>query len=211
MRRECRERFSRHPGLAIPTCITVRAWRTYRDACRDSYPAVCFDVGGRENVPGIPSACATHHFTYLVRGPCRQTSRHMWHDVANMYRADDNGRYVWFEISVDSSHSVNTFVVEMTSFKMTEENLQNLTAPLCTDLQSLLEAHSSLFHLSSRVFEVFFEAVVGGVGGVHGRLTGVIVGLSFSDICVCVDLLHLLCNLGDNTEIQIQNFYCLTM
>ena len=25
--------------------------------------------GGGENVPGIPGACATHNFTYLVRGP----------------------------------------------------------------------------------------------------------------------------------------------
>ena len=35
MRRECQERFPNHRGLAIPTCITTRAWRTYRDACRD--------------------------------------------------------------------------------------------------------------------------------------------------------------------------------
>ena len=35
MRQECRERFPRHRGLAIPTCITARALRTYRDACRD--------------------------------------------------------------------------------------------------------------------------------------------------------------------------------
>ena len=27
--------------------------------------------GGGENVPGIPSACATHNFAYLARGPCR--------------------------------------------------------------------------------------------------------------------------------------------
>ena len=27
MRWECRERFPRHRGLAIPTCITARAWR----------------------------------------------------------------------------------------------------------------------------------------------------------------------------------------
>ena len=26
--------------------------------------------GGGENVPGIPVACATRNFTYLVRGPC---------------------------------------------------------------------------------------------------------------------------------------------
>ena len=31
---ECRERFPPHRGLAIPTCITARAWRTCRDACR---------------------------------------------------------------------------------------------------------------------------------------------------------------------------------
>ena len=30
-----RERFPRHRELAIPTCIRTRAWRTYRDACRD--------------------------------------------------------------------------------------------------------------------------------------------------------------------------------
>ena len=35
MRRGCRERFSRHRGLAIPTCITARSRRTCRDACRD--------------------------------------------------------------------------------------------------------------------------------------------------------------------------------
>ena len=35
MRRECRERFPRHREYAIPTCITARASRTCRDACRD--------------------------------------------------------------------------------------------------------------------------------------------------------------------------------
>ena len=28
-----------------------------------------FEVGGGENVPGIPCACETRNFTYLVRGP----------------------------------------------------------------------------------------------------------------------------------------------
>ena len=28
-----------------------------------------FEIGGRENVPGIPGACATRNFAYLVRGP----------------------------------------------------------------------------------------------------------------------------------------------
>ena len=35
MRRECWERFPRHRGLAILTCITVLARRTCRDACWD--------------------------------------------------------------------------------------------------------------------------------------------------------------------------------
>ena len=65
MRRECRERFRRHRGLAIPTCITARAWHTCRDACRDRWLAVSVEVSGGENVAGIP---ATHNFAYLVRG-----------------------------------------------------------------------------------------------------------------------------------------------
>ena len=64
MHRGYRERFPCHRMLAIPTCITARAWRTCPDACR-----VSSEVGGGENVPGIPGACATCNFLYLVRGP----------------------------------------------------------------------------------------------------------------------------------------------
>ena len=39
------------------------------DAGRDRKLAVSFEVGGEENVPGIPCACATRNFGYLVRGP----------------------------------------------------------------------------------------------------------------------------------------------
>ena len=62
--------FSRHRGLAIPTCITALAWRLCRDACRDRYLAVSFEVGGGEDVPDIPCACAIRTFAYLARGPC---------------------------------------------------------------------------------------------------------------------------------------------
>ena len=74
MRWECQERFPRHHGLANPTCITVRAWRTGGDACRDRQLAVSFEVGGGENVPGIPGAYTTRNFAYLVRGPLTSTS-----------------------------------------------------------------------------------------------------------------------------------------
>ena len=67
--------FPHHRGLAIPTCITARAWRTCRDACRDRQLAVSFKVGGGENVPGIPGACATRNFTHLARGPCTDRQR----------------------------------------------------------------------------------------------------------------------------------------
>ena len=56
-----RERFPRHRWLAIPTSITASAWRTWRDVCRDRYLAFSFEVGGGENVLGIPGACATHN------------------------------------------------------------------------------------------------------------------------------------------------------
>ena len=45
MRRECRERFPRQRRWAIPTCITARASRTCRDACRDRWLAVSFEMG----------------------------------------------------------------------------------------------------------------------------------------------------------------------
>ena len=69
MHREYREHFPRHRGLAIPTCITARAWLTCCVACRDRKLAVSFDVGGWENIPDIPGACPTRNFAYLVRGP----------------------------------------------------------------------------------------------------------------------------------------------
>ena len=37
MRRECRERFPRQRGLAIPTCITARAWRNFAYLVRGPY------------------------------------------------------------------------------------------------------------------------------------------------------------------------------
>ena len=70
MRREWRERFPRHllqrkplvsdPGMHPGTCVT------HVPRCMPG----SLTSGGGENLPGIPSACATHIFTYLARGPC---------------------------------------------------------------------------------------------------------------------------------------------
>ena len=69
MRLECRERFPRHrfnrkpqvsdPGMHHGTCVKHVPW------CMSG----SLTHGGGENVPDIPGACATHNFTYLVRGP----------------------------------------------------------------------------------------------------------------------------------------------
>ena len=60
IRRECRQRFPRHRVLAIPTCITTRAYRDHK-------LTVSVEVGGGENVPGIPGACTTRNFKYLLK------------------------------------------------------------------------------------------------------------------------------------------------
>ena len=66
---EYRERFPRHqlqrkplvsdPGMQHGTCVTHVPWCMSGSLTHD----------GRENVPGIPGACATCNSTYLVRGP----------------------------------------------------------------------------------------------------------------------------------------------
>ena len=71
MRWECQER------VPIPTCITARAWRTCRDVCRDRYLTVSFEVGGGENVPGIPGA-TWRNFTYLIGDPCESNASLSW-------------------------------------------------------------------------------------------------------------------------------------
>ena len=67
--REWRGRFPHHrfqrkplvndPGMHQGTCVTHAPW----------YMSGSLTRGGRVNVPGIPGPCATHNFTYLVRGP----------------------------------------------------------------------------------------------------------------------------------------------
>ena len=69
MPQECLERFPRHqfqrkpvvsdPGMHHGTCVTHVPW------CMSG----SLTGGGGENVPGIPGACTTRNFTYLVRGP----------------------------------------------------------------------------------------------------------------------------------------------
>ena len=78
MRRVCRERFPRHRlqrkppicdlGMHHGTCVTLVSWCMSGSLTR----------GGGESVPGIPEACATRNFTYLVRGPLKSHDRHIF-------------------------------------------------------------------------------------------------------------------------------------
>ena len=85
MRRECRwERFPRHrfqrkplvsdPGMHHGTCVTHVPW------CMSGL----LTRGGGENVPGIPGACATRNFTYLVRGPL--STQWIYHSISLSHR-----------------------------------------------------------------------------------------------------------------------------
>ena len=77
MRRECRGRFPRHriqrkprvsdPDMHHGTCVTHMPW------CMSGL----LSRGSGENVPGIPGACATRNFAYLVRGPLDMYSFHI--------------------------------------------------------------------------------------------------------------------------------------
>ena len=87
MRRECRERFPppsisketavNDPDMHHGTCVTHVPWCMSGSLTR----------GGGENVPGIPGACANLNFTYLARGPLRESitmmSRQLWGFVFN--------------------------------------------------------------------------------------------------------------------------------
>ena len=104
MRWECQARFRRHrlqrkslfsdPGMHHGTCVTHVPWRMSGLLTR----------GGGKNVPGIPGACATRNFMYLVRGPWIYVIYspkviHIWNilnadEVKSGYRPDTGGATV---------------------------------------------------------------------------------------------------------------------
>ena len=56
----------RDPDMHHGTCVT-HAPRCMPGLLTSGF----FEVGGGENGPGLPGACATRNFTYLVRVPCQ--------------------------------------------------------------------------------------------------------------------------------------------
>ena len=62
--------FKRNYYIAIPACITARAWRTCRDACRDRLPAVT-----GKTFPAFP---AHAHPQFCVSGKRPMVTRSAW-------------------------------------------------------------------------------------------------------------------------------------
>ena len=103
MRRECRERFPRNrlqrkpqvsdPGMHHGTSVTHVPW------CMSGL----LTSNSGENVPGIPGACATRNFTYLVRGPWY----HPWTLSQSLYTTLNGGSVTTCPLrNVGNSHSV---------------------------------------------------------------------------------------------------------
>ena len=59
-------------------------------------------VGGGENVPGIPSKCATRNFRYLVRGPLEK-----WEIVDTSVIADGARRLNHCDVIIDTPNQTS--------------------------------------------------------------------------------------------------------
>ena len=124
MRWECQERFPCHwlqrkplisdPGMHHDTCVMHVPW------CMSG----SLNCGGGENVPNIPSACATHNFKYLARGPwcnCGLLVDHhfcsVWysHAVCPLTPWDVHGNRILFILMKFSSLAVLEIVMLTTS------------------------------------------------------------------------------------------------
>ena len=103
-------------GNIFPTTAgwrSLHASRHVRDASGVMQTGVAnqrfpFEVCGRENIPGNPSACATRYFTYLVRGPLHI---HHFNSIIS-HKGDIHVRiYQTSNVNRSSSTHYNTFNV----------------------------------------------------------------------------------------------------
>ena len=79
MHRECLGRFSRHRLQRKSLVSALHASRHVRHARVVMHVGIANPRCG-ENVPGIPGACATRNFPYLVRGPWRLSRNYIIHE-----------------------------------------------------------------------------------------------------------------------------------
>ena len=66
--------FKGNRWLAIPACITARAWRTCRDACRDRLPAVTGKTFPAFPAHAHPQICVSGKRPIVLRNKCNRLS-----------------------------------------------------------------------------------------------------------------------------------------
>ena len=79
-------------------------------------------LGGGENVPGIPGACATRNFTYLVRGPCEATSGTPLSVLQTVF-----GRHIYPETYLEMYYQTRHSDSELTGLRPTQRKPQNIS------------------------------------------------------------------------------------
>ena len=96
-----------------------------RDACRDRWLPVSFEVGGGENVLDIPGACVTRNSTYLVRG---SWYNHFRFTTTDKYDSDGKRWYFRFDdgdkMNYSWTHTISYFAKK--TKKVTERTNQIL-------------------------------------------------------------------------------------
>ena len=93
-----RELLVSDPGMHHDTCVTHVPWCLSGSLTR----------GGGENVPGIPSACATCNFAYLVRGPWDYGRTYTKEATQTRHRCCCSGRLVYF-VNMAADRSIDQF------------------------------------------------------------------------------------------------------
>ena len=74
-----------NPDMRHGTCVTQMPWCMPWSLTRGFLL-----IRGEGDVPGIPGACATRNFTYLVRGPCHSC---WWHDEEGKHDSSDSSSH----------------------------------------------------------------------------------------------------------------------
>ena len=130
------------PDMHHGTCVTHVPW-CMPGSLTSGFP---LESAVRENVPGIPGACATRHVTYLVRGPCFITISRWMCRMACRRCPSGRGLSVISQAQVvPISFSNQNINVPMTaSFSIqTRERFHPMTLIAATGLDSYLKLDSN--------------------------------------------------------------------
>ena len=146
-----------NPDMHHGTCVTHVPWCMSGSLTR----------GGRENVPDIPGACATHNFAYLVRSPLQLTlngervsMRFHRHDGQLSNLSLNNVLVIIHDTVLSSVSNVYfwcQYGTQHGSLMMTSSNgnIFRVTGPLCGEFTGPGEFPTQ--RPVTRSFDVFFD------------------------------------------------------